>query len=852
MKYKRNKLLSIFLALVMVAGLLPTAALAADPEWAEGKIRLEFGWISPSTYRDAWQDPRAGSAGWVNLPYWSGGAATLLDADGEVVETYNGEARHLFTNLKAGTYTIRLDILDRDIYKIVHGVVNGGPIPHLITEYETEVEVEEGKTSEIQRWVVLEYKAYGFKTDTEMGTFANGEKEKTYYTGENSYYDNPDPSMASSNPIFNMHNGIYYGDSASLYAGMNTLEEPVLSEELENQGWCFSGWTLDGDDTGRTYTTNEALAIRVTHDILLHAAFEKKGYTVTWKNGTDTLETDEFVRENTAPSYDGTTPEKADYEFMGWSKNKDASTGLAAEDLPKVTEDVTYYAIFRSKIKETATIKFNLGENGTTTNDALLQQVVKKGDTAEAPKVQPKNGYTFKGWGIQGIDGVIFTDAAFPNLPMNADVVYVAIYEKDGGSIVPPNPPEKVKVHFDIGEHGKQTDTTELNQTIPYETSPTTPKVNPNSGYTFLGWTIDGGYGTIYSEAAINHMKITTETTFRAHYQKSSSGGGGGGGGGTVIYYVLDFEENGGSRIAPLTVLSGTNVDVTGYVPVRAGYTFLGWYAEPALKTPVEKVKMSNNKIVYADWKKNGDPDDKDSKPGMDTGKETADVPAELNGEYHFDYIVGYPDGYVYPKKNITRAEVAMIFFRLLQDDVRDTYYTKVNHFTDMQADMWHNTAVSTMANMGILKGYKDGSFRPNGAITRAEFAAIAARFDKRISDGITPFSDIYGHWAQFEIIKAAENGWVAGYPNGTFLPDAKITRAEAMAMINRVLKRNPRGPEDLLEHMIRWPDNLDTSKWYYLDVQEATNSHDYERETKSTEKWTKIQPSKDWMALER
>ncbi len=226
-------------------------------------------------------------------------------------------------------------------------------------------------------------------------------------------------------------------------------------------------------------------------------------------------------------------------------------------------------------------------------------------------------------------------------------------------------------------------------------------------------------------------------------------------------------------------------------------------------------------------------------------------VPADLNGKDHFAYIIGYPDGNVHPEANITRAEVATIFFRLLQDDVREANFTRSNGFSDVSARQWLNNAVSTMAKMDIVRGYPDGTFRPNENITRAEFAAIAARFDSKAGAPAADFSDVSGHWASAEIAKAAANGWINGYPDGTFKPDQDITRAEAMALVNRVLNRDPKDPSDLLESMIKWPDNMDTRNWYYLDVQEATNSHEYERTTKASEKWTALEQPRDWASLE-
>ena len=227
-------------------------------------------------------------------------------------------------------------------------------------------------------------------------------------------------------------------------------------------------------------------------------------------------------------------------------------------------------------------------------------------------------------------------------------------------------------------------------------------------------------------------------------------------------------------------------------------------------------------------------------------------VPGDLNGDDHFAYIVGYPDGTVQPGQNITRAEVATIFFRLLREEVREENFTKRNAFSDVEDGVWFNNAVSTMAKLGIVNGYPDGTFRPYETITRAEFAAIAARFDEKAGAKPADFSDIAGHWASVEIAKAAANGWINGYPDGSFKPDQKITRAESMALINRVLRRDPAQPEDLLPDMTVWPDNLDTNKWYYLDVQEATNSHEYERQTRITEVWTAMRPDPDWTAYEK
>ena len=224
-------------------------------------------------------------------------------------------------------------------------------------------------------------------------------------------------------------------------------------------------------------------------------------------------------------------------------------------------------------------------------------------------------------------------------------------------------------------------------------------------------------------------------------------------------------------------------------------------------------------------------------------------LPPELNTKDHFAYIIG-SDGLVRPNANITRAEVATIFFRMLTDESRSNLWTQYNDFTDVSLTQWFNNAVSTMANGGVVNGYPDASFKPNANITRAEFATIAVRFFKDAKAGEVSFTDIYGHWAEENIRKAAAQGLINGYPDGTFRPDAPITRAEAMAIVNRVLGRKP-DADHMLDSMIVFVDNMNPNAWYYADVQEATNSHDYEMSRDDYEIWKAILPVRDWAAFE-
>lgn len=305
----------------------------------------------------------------------------------------------------------------------------------------------------------------------------------------------------------------------------------------------------------------------------------------------------------------------------------------------------------------------------------------------------------------------------------------------------------------------------------------------------------------------------------------------------TINYVYRDGSKAAESHIE--TILYGKDYSVTS--PKISGYT--------ADKLVVSGTMPADNRTVTVTYTKNGGHHPR-PKPTVEIEDDDA---LGLNTTDHFAYIVGYGNGEVRPQNNITRAEVATIFFRLLTDDVRDENLTKTNRYSDVAATSWYNTAVSTLSSMGIITGYPDGTFRPNAAITRAEFAAIAARFDNDGDKTAAKFSDIATHWAKDEISIAYNNGWINGYPNGTFGPQRDITRAETMTLVNRVLNRQPETEDDLLPNMVTWTDNADKNAWYYLAVQEATNSHYYKFKTNSKyEKWTELRETRDWTLLEK
>ena len=323
-----------------------------------------------------------------------------------------------------------------------------------------------------------------------------------------------------------------------------------------------------------------------------------------------------------------------------------------------------------------------------------------------------------------------------------------------------------------------------------------------------------------------------------------------------VTYEVTgDIPSDAGNPPASAKVKMGGSYTVApAQTTSQSRYTFSGWRADGTgdIVTSLENLQQNVNLVgVWSYRSGGGSGGGGGRKPTVDIPD---DVPTGLNGDDHFAYIVGYPDGNVKPSGNITRAEVATIFFRLLTEDVRTANSTQSNSLSDVSRGQWFNHAISTLSSMGIVKGNPDGTFDPDAPITRAEFAAIAARFDDKNTNNTSNFSDIASHWAKDEIGVAANKGWINGYPDSTFRPDQYITRAEAMTLVNRVLNRLPEKSEDLLDDMIKWPDNADASVWYYLAVQEATNSHDYSDKSDADkyEKWTKIRDARDWTLLEK
>ena len=308
------------------------------------------------------------------------------------------------------------------------------------------------------------------------------------------------------------------------------------------------------------------------------------------------------------------------------------------------------------------------------------------------------------------------------------------------------------------------------------------------------------------------------------------------------VYYDLDFhtltfDTMGGSRIDPVTVRHG-NAVAKPKDPVNGGYIFDGWYTDKTYRTPYNfATVLTQDTTIYAKWFLI-------ALPGVTVKKTTP----KLNTSDHFAYVQGYPDGTVKPTGNITRAETAAILFRLMDEGSRKTYYSTKSGFRDVATGSWYNTYVATLNNAGVITDSSNGYFRPNEAITRAELAAMLANFTET-AGAANYFNDVSAsYWAANAIAICAKLGWITGYPDGSFRPDRNVTRAELMAMINRATGRAPKSADAFLPGMKTWSDNT-ADKWYYLDVQEATNSHSYT--VKDSEKWTALNADPNWSLYE-
>ena len=610
-------------------------------------------------------------------------------------------------------------------------------------------------------------------------------------------------------------------DSAVLPAPEIVTEDTTYTVETVSQieGWTFSGWYdkanwTDTDETvkpGTYSSTGQTIDLygKWTHNpctVTFRADYEgaERGYLDANKQTvvlTYTVPYGSTLRKERISLPTPVPGEATYYFFKDWDLDNLFYTDPDVLDMP-VRSNLTFVAQWWPIVTFDA--------NGGAWSSGETMHYVKITDKVAAESTPVRNGYTFLGWYTDDGNRANFEDTVngpktlYAHWAKNAAVTFRIVNGTWSGGAAED---KTVTVVLYPQADGTASGTLDASY-VPQIMLPAPGYENTAGGWEQTPNTDPNG--------------ITGDVTYV--YRFGSTGGGSSSGHSTR--YTLHYESNGGTAYKDERCSSGTKVTLDK-TPTRESYTFTGWYADKALTQKITSVTMNSDKTVYAGWEATG-------------------VPDKLNGDDHFAYVIGYPDGKVHPKGNISRAETATIFFRLLKADIRDGNLTADNDFSDVSNGQWHNKAISTMAKLGVVKGRRADRFDPDASITRAEFAAICARFNTKPVENSGSFSDISGHWAENEIERAAAFGWISGYPDGTFRPDARITRAEAMTMINRVLCRMPQSESDLLDSMVTWPDNK-PSDWHYLAVQEATNSHDFDRQGEVGESWTKLTSVPDW-----
>ena len=658
----------------------------------------------------------------------------------------------------------------------------------------------------------------------------------TYYPN----YTNNGISGKNEEPIVDNQTS---GDTYTI-RGSDTFTAP--------EGYSFGGWYTEAACTNEFSDTTTVLM----SDLYLYAKWVPTPYTVTWKNSDDAVDPldTQAVNYNGYPTKDPkdraskASDAQYTYEFKGWKLKDDKTDTIVEPKERAVTENVTYVAVFTPITRQYTVTYYIDGEKQGDEKTYNYGTLVKIRDNAV------KEGHTFSGWKIGNEDAKDFeiksnvTIEGFFTQNKHSYTINKHFYNEKDVEVKVENGKTKTGNEYALVAELYKNDA--VNQTVDGKTYVYVPgrtKVTDNLEKLTKDVTID-----LYYYLDVKGGEKPDETgngtpdawEYRLAF-KVVNGEWNNGGSADIVVYV-PFKDYKTGKTLEYVVVPITSIPDVGDKP-NSGYRAGSWDTTPVGNAKVEKDTVFT--YTYARRSSSGGGGGGSRKPTVTIPD---DVPTGLNGDDHYAYIVGYPDSTVRPQNGITRAEVATIFFRLLTDETRNANSTKSNSYSDVAAGAWYNHAVSTLSAMGIVKGDSQGKFNPNAPITRAEFAAIAARFDDKANTTAVDFSDIASHWAKDEISAAANNGWINGYTDGTFRPNNKITRAEAMTLVNRVLKRLPETAEDLHNDMIKWSDNSDTSAWYYLAVQEATNSHYYDLKANKHEKWSKLRETRDWTELEK
>lgn len=656
------------------------------------------------------------------------------------------------------------------------------------------------------------------------------------------------------------------------------------------EGTYFAGWGLHRDDNALyepgQRVNNESLEVKNSGDtITLYAIYKDIGTVTVEFAGNDAARGSVSVRQGSFSEINGTlsgatvkseATAKPGYHFTGWKceiNGKTTSTGTLTVSASQVQELFTEnqkQRLFRFTAQfEPNQFNVQFQKNAEDATGNMASQTFQYAGTENVylnPNAFVRPGYRFLGWSeTSGKQGVVYADQAkFQGVTHyqgneiinNATITLYAQWEKllditidytpfpeDLGKVTLNSPQEEEPSEEDLVPHSIYTVSEKGSPDHQVHTFQGAT-AQPKDGCTFKGW-----YDQQENQCSKDLSFVPKAGTDNL-YQSGSY---------VAVFeaqqYTLHFDANGGEgTMGDLTYTHGQDQSLTKCGFTRAGYDFLGWATAAdggVVYHDQQSLSITQDTTLYAVWKQQPNQGGSggghhNSGSGGTQEKPDETPPTTLNDTDHYAYIVGYEDGTIRPNGHITRAEAATVFFRLLTDKARDANLTDRSPYPDVSAGDWYNKAVATLSRMGILSGYEDGSFRPNATVTRAEFAAMAARFDTEAKPVDTPFTDLTGCWAADEIAKAYGKGWVNGYGDNTFRPNGPITRAEAVTLINRVLRRLPETDKDLLPDERTWPDNPETF-WGYLALQEASNSHLYDRKSDGYETQTKILPPRDW-----
>ena len=626
----------------------------------------------------------------------------------------------------------------------------------------------------------------------------------------------------------------------------------LRANDFNRDGYTFLGWSTEPNgqkiyNDGQTVSVTELFGGRTY--AVLYAVWQKDGvtppvgpYTVTYRQLTEVSLTDpDVVDANvgamyTVKNFPQTWTVPTGKVFAGWTTN--GSNLYAPNENIVLSQNTILYPVYRDTVS-TCEITYNDARDQqewkVTVNVGDFVYIDLNGGTEaylDNVKITASGSYTvtrsctltFAYKGAQKSLGWEY-DAARTRFTARWAVsnVTVTYYDYDYARVMEETLTYGGTVTVDPNGGAAYLDSTYVNrQTVLNVTKNATLYDATRTGYKFYGWdkTYDRNGQPVFTAMWTKNGLSETYDVYYYDYDDAKSK--------YARFYIdtpIVIDPAGGSaRLNNMPFANKQSFkidkDYTLSDAARTGYTFYGW----------DLTKSGNTYTFTAMWT-----------------KATSTVPYMLNGEDHYAYIKGYPNGSFKPNATITRAEAASIFYRLLTDSTRKTYSTTYNTFKDVPAKAWYNTAVSTMAKLGIVNGGSDGYFRPSDPITRAEIAAMIARCDgNSYGNAYTNFSDVKGHWAANYIARAYELGWINGYGT-TYAPDKYISRAETVAILNRVLNRAPQTTSDLLSGLNTFND-VSVTSWYYLDVEEAANSHTYTRKTNDYEYWDKLISDPSWL----